>query len=201
MKKDNSTIAQKIALRQSALREIESPIIMETHGGYGEIYSRCYSHVERGIVFEKDEHKSTALSIQRPTWAVYEGDCVTAIADGVGAHLKVNYVDVDPYGEPWPVFDALFGGKASLAMKVAVVVNDGLRQKLKLNGGWSTNSMREAVSRWGNENLHDQYLEICRWLLEKKAAQLGYKLSRWTGYYCGHAKQMTHYAATLRRDG
>jgi hypothetical protein len=80
-----------------------------------------------------------------------------------------------------------------------VVVNDGLRQKLKMNGGWTVKSLRDLVERYGNDALYDNYLEFCQLLLEEITAQRGYRLCRWAGYYTGHAQQMTHYAAVLER--
>lgn len=44
-KKDNSTFDRKAALRTRALALLEKPIVMETHGGYGKIYQRCYRHL------------------------------------------------------------------------------------------------------------------------------------------------------------
>lgn len=184
----------------NALKEIADPVVMETHGGKGRIFWRCYAHIQRGIVFEAKPEKTEVLAKQRPVWAVYEGDCVKAIAAGVGAWLPVNFIDVDPYGEPWPVIDAIFSGKQNLQDRVAVVVNDGLRQELQMNGGWDVASMQGVVSRYGSGATFDNYLQICKELMQEKTAQLGYKLRRWTGYYCGHAGQMTHYAAVLERQ-
>jgi len=166
---------------------------METHGGWGSIWRRCYSHLQDGVVFEKSEEKALALARQRPTWAVYEADCVGAIAEGVGFHLPVNFIDLDPYGEPWPAIDAVLQNK--LPDLFALAVNDGLRHKLNTGSSWHVGSLMEMVDRYGNAALYDNYLEICQELLIKKTGQLGYELTRWAGYYCGHF--MTHYAAVF----
>lgn len=200
MKKDNSTLAAKVSLRHRLLSLLSSPVVLETHGGTGRIGLRCYGAVERGVVFEKDPAKAEHLAVQRPTWAVYEADCLTALAAGVGAHLPINLVDLDPYGEPWPVLDALFRGPYAWPDTLGIVVNDGLRQKLRLSGGWDVHSMQGVVARYGNGAMHDNYLSICQELLQEKAAQVGYSLSRWTGYYTGYGQQMTHYAALLVRS-
>jgi len=181
------------------LNEIDNPVVLETHGGWGAIWRRCYSKIEQGVVFEKNPEKAGALAIQRPTWAVYEADCVYAIGVGVGAHLPVNFVDVDPYGEPWPVVDAFFGSSREWPDKLAMAVNDGLRQKLKTNGGWNVASLAGVVAKYGNAALYEHYLDICQELLQDKAAQVGYTLRRWAGYHCGHADQMTHYAAVFAK--
>lgn len=195
MQKDNSTLARKVALRLNLLKEIAEPVVMETHGGAGRIFWRCYGDVPRGVVFEKDPEKTAILARQRPTWSVYECDCVSAIQVGVGSHLPVNFVDIDPYGEPWPVIDALFASERPWPAKLGIVVNDGLRQKLKI-GAWDVASMAAMVQKCGNA-LYEDYLAVCQELLSGKAAQRDYRLTRWAGYYCGHAQQMTHYAAVL----
>ena len=103
---------------------VDKPVVLETHGGNGEIFSRCYSHLESGVVFEKDLVKVALLGKQRPTWAVYEADCIGALAAGVGSHLPVNFLDLDPYGDPWPVIDAFFEGRKDLPSSLAIVVNE-----------------------------------------------------------------------------
>lgn len=197
--KDNSTLLLKASLRNNLLKLIDSPVVMETHGGYGSIYSRCYSGVDSGIVFEKNPEKTSVLAMQRPTWAVYECDCEGALLDGVGSHLPVNFVDFDPYGEPWPIVDAFLNSERPFPAMLAIVVNDGLRQNLKMNGGWNVESMRDVAAKYGNQALYANYLEICKEILKIKTSHLGYKMTRWAGYYCGYLDQMTHYAAIFER--
>lgn len=187
-------------LRSQALREIEHPVILETHGGWGKLFAQCYSTVPAGVVFEKDDAKVARLAEQRPTWAVYQADCEAALAGGVGSHLPVNFVDLDPYGEPWPVLDAFFAGCRPSVPRLVLVVNDGLRQKLKMNAGWNVRSLAGIVERVGNAAIYRDYLAICRDLVKAKAAKAGYRLSRWTGYHCGTMQMMTHYAAMLERQ-
>lgn len=201
--KDNSTLSLKTSLRRNVLAELGAPaVVCETHGGYGHIYERCYRGAVGGVVFEKDAAKAEFLARQRPAWAVYECDCATALAAGVGAHLAINFLDLDPYGEPWPVLDAfLLGHGARLPDVWGLAVNDGLRQKVRLAGGWDVVSLHDAVGRWGAANMYANYLDVCRWMVEKKAGQLGYKLTRWAAYHCGDKHDMTHYGAILRRAG
>lgn len=199
MQKDNSTYRLKVLLRNNLLKPVDNPVVIETHGGYGKIGDVCYSSVHDGVVFDKDERKTNTLAKKRPTWAVYEGDCVKALAGNAGNHLTVNFIDIDPYGEPWPVVDALFGSQREWPQVLGVAVNDGLRQKLKMNGGWSCNSLADVVSRYGNNSLYSNYLPICQEMLQEKAGELGYTLSRWAGYYCGYLQQMTHYAGLFIR--
>lgn len=200
MQKDNSTFLQKVNLRRLLLRECADPVVMETHGGLGKIWQACYSHIERGIVMEKDQKKAAVLAKQRPSWAVYQCDSVPSIAAGAGAHLPINFVDVDPYGDPWPILDAFLTSKRDFPDRLCIAVNDGLRNKLKATGGWDVASMADAVAVFGNR-LYGRYLELCEWQMQQKAAKAGYSLDRFRGYYCGANKDMTHYAAILSRTG
>lgn len=198
--KDNSTYKLKVKLRKNALGYLAAPVVMETHGGYGAIYQECYARLPGGVVFEKDARKADALSRQRPTWAVYECACEMAIQAGVGLHLPVNFFDLDPYGSPWPVLDAILSVERNWPARVVIVVNDGLRQgSLDIQGGWRVEALRDAVARYGNSALFANYLEICREMIGEKVGQLGYKLTHWGGYYCGFGGKMTHYAAVCDR--
>jgi hypothetical protein len=196
--KDNSTFREKIALRRRMLQEVARPVVLETHGGAGKVYRAVYGDAIRGVVFEKDSRKAELLAAQRPTWAVYEADCVRALSGGVASELTPTVLDVDPYGEPWPVLSAFFESERIFADVLHVVVNDGLRQRLKVNQGWNTESMHEVVQRFGND-LYPHYLEVCRWLIAQKAATAGYTVAAFEGYYCGYLGQMTHYRARLEQ--
>ena len=196
--KDNSTYRQKVALRRKMLSFVDVPVVMETHGGEGKLFDACYTHIEQGVVFEKNQDKSAVLGKQRPTWAVYETDCVMALTGGAGAHLAVNFVDLDPYGEPWPAIDAFFSSDRPFPSRLVLAVNDGLRQGLRMGLAWKVGSLTEIVQKYGSK-LHGRYLDICAEMVQEKAAQAGYRLSRFAGYYCGHAQQMTHYGAVLEK--
>jgi hypothetical protein len=200
MQKDNTTLARKISLRISLRKRFAAtPVILETHGGFGEIFKRVYADVSIGAVLETDLEKCETLARQRPTWSVYQARAEWAIGEGAAAHLPVTLLDVDPYGEPWPVLEAFFSSERERTDFLAVVVNDGLRQKIGLTGGWDVQSMRRAVERWGNAGVNEHYLEVCRWKLEQVAARQRYRITHWTGYHCGDKDDMTHYAAVLER--
>lgn len=200
---DNGSFLEKLLLRRKVLKELTAagitPVIVETNGGFGELYRAAYAKFPGGCVFEKDEEKAETLAEQRPTWAVYRTDCVKAIAAGLGGHLACNYLDVDPYGDPWPIIDAFLTSDRP-KVDFWIVVNDGMRQGLRMNRGWALKSLGDAAARYGNQNLHDQYLTVCRDLLTERAGKAGYSLSKWTGYHCGHSGLMTHYAALLTRS-
>lgn len=180
------------------LKLIPDPVVMETHGGAGKIYEACYSQLQTGIVFEKDDQKVSVLAKQRPGWSVYQADSAAVIGLGAGAHLNVNVLDVDPYGSPWDVIEAFFSSERPRPQRVAVVVNDGLRLSVKYGIAWHAGSLRDMVIKYGND-LHGIYLDICQELMIEKAATAGYHLTRWAGYYCGRRMDLTHYLAILER--
>jgi hypothetical protein len=203
MKKDNSTLSKKSSLRAKALAVLaktDEPFIMETHGGFGKLWAQCYSHIPEGVVFEKDPIKALRLAKQRPHWSVYECDCVKAIKEQVGSHLPINYVDVDPYGDPWPVIEAFLSSDRPKPERVMIVTNDGLRQKLQLGGAWVVGSMDRVVSQRGNATVYHDYLDVCKDMMRDLAAKGGYQLTRWTAYFTGRQEAMTHYAALLTRQ-
>jgi hypothetical protein len=179
----------------------ESISVLETHGGYGDVYKRVYTDVNDGIVLDTDLGKCEVLARQRPSWSVYQARAEWALSQGAGAHLAVDLLDVDPYGEPWPTIEAFFSSDRPRPKQLAIAVNDGLRQKLRLQGGWNVRSLRQAVERWGNAALHEDYLEVAKWKLEQLALLARYRLTHWTGYYCGFNDDMTHYAAVFQRRG
>lgn len=178
---------------------IDDPVVLETHAGYGVLYNACYRAVQDGIAIEKDTEKAEHLAQQRPEWCVYQADCLDVLKSGGTNHLPINFVDIDPYGEPWHVVDAYLHGRKELPDTWAIVVNDGIRQKLKSGGAWSTGSLHKMVLQYGNHSIYENYLDICQELMTQKASRRGYTLALWAGYYCGHAKQMTHYAAILEK--
>lgn len=196
MQVDNSTFRYKAALRRRALAKIDIPVVLETHGGAGKLYRAVYAHIEHGIVFEKDERKAELLAGQRPTWAVYQADCDAALASGAAAWLPANVIDLDPYGEPWPTLSAIMQSERPRPSRVALVVNDGLRLKIKMSGASTVKSMIDAVAVFGND-CYDNYLEVCHFMTRKIVAHAGYRVRHFEGYYCGYNQQMTHYLAVL----
>jgi hypothetical protein len=201
--KDNSTYQQKILIRQRMRDRMNAagvePIIMETFGGYGKLFSACYTDVQRGVVFDKDPDKAARLALQRPTWAVYEADCEAALSCGAGAHLMINALDVDSYGSPFETIAAYFESNRPRSKRLWVVVNDGLRQNARLGDAWSVEVLKPAVAVFGNQ-LDPIYLEACRFLMELHARKAGYKLDSFAGYYCGSKGQICHYLSELSLD-
>ena len=179
---------------------LDDPFVLETHGGRGEIWGRLYSGFSAGAVIEKKPQDAEFLARQRPTWAVYEGQSEKILGAGLFRWQPVDFLDVDPYGEPWKVLEAFFGyeGRA-LAPKMAVAVNDGLRQNLRIKGGWKIGSMQESVRKYGNDNLRPHYKEIALEKLTEVAGGAGYSVSYSEAYYCGNFNDMTHYGVVLER--
>lgn len=198
VQKDNTTLADKVRLRRRLLEELSELRIIETHGGTGEIYRETYTAAKTGVVFDTDTIKAKLLSRQRPHWAVYEADCVDGLKNGLGELFDATLIDVDPYGQPWPILETVFEN-AMLADRVGIAVNDGLRQKLKMNGGWTVESLRPQVEKYGNQTLYMNYLDICEEKLETLIPE-NYSLEAFGGYYTGHGKQITHYGAILERE-
>ena len=200
VRKENSAFQLKASLRLQARRLLSVPLTMlETHGGMGHLWRSVFPDVERGLVLENDARKAEHLAAQRPTWSVYEGDTPKALAAGAGFHLCFNFIDADPFGDPWPTLEAIFKPERPLATRLVVTVNDGLHRKLRVQGAWSIRSMAPVVAYWGNHNLHTRYLEICRWNFDRITARCGYAVQQWTAYHCGEAGCLTHYAALLER--
>lgn len=199
-KKDNSTFKQKVILRKRALLRLGHlrPVVLETHGGEGKIFDACYAHLKQGVVMDSDGDRAELLARQRPTWAVYKCDSVSALAGGVGAHVTVELLDVDPYGGCWDTIDAFFSSERPFAPKMVVAVNDGLRESLEMKQGWKTKALQPAIDRHGN-NLYPIYLQVSRELMQIQAAKAGYTVQSFAGYYCGIRGKMTHFLAVLER--
>lgn len=182
------------------LRGEVAPVVMEMYAGVGGIWSQVYSDVPYGIAIENDESKVAILAEQRPTWSVYQADCVGTVRLGLGRHAQVNYVDIDPYGEAWSAINALFESDREWPDPLVVVVNDGSRYILRLNRGWSVTVFEEMVATYGN-GLDRKYVElVVPDFFARRAATCGYVIDQWTCYSCGELQQVTHFAALLRRD-
>lgn len=198
---DNSTYPDKVSLRITALKLLkEPPVVLETHGGSGEIFQAVYQHVPVGTVIEKDRFKVETLAYQRPGWAVYQGSSPDLLRNGAGSHLTHNVLDVDPYGDPWPTIKGFFQSPRPFADEMVVVVNDGLRTKIMMGTAWDAGSLEEMVEKYGND-LYEKYLPLCRELMEKAVNPAGYAVKKWAGYYCGQNDRMTHYACLLTKEG
>jgi hypothetical protein len=195
--RDNDTLARKAALRANAIIGVPGAVL-ETHGGYGELWKRVYSDRD-GWVIEKDAKKADALARQRPTWAVYECDATKALAAGLARGVEFAVLDCDPYGSPWPVIEAFFESERAFAKKMVVCVNDGLRSKLSHGGGHTLKNKTSAwlVQEYGVAHVFERYLEAVPRGMERVVKVAGYDIERFTIYSVNQA--ITHYAAWLTK--
>lgn len=198
---DNKTFIEKSRLRKQMLAELDAPpVILETHGGKGDLFRRCYADVDTGLVFETDPTKAEKLVRQRPNWAVYETDCVWALENGVGSHLEVNFIDADPYGQAWHVLQAFFSSERPRAEQVILVVHDGVRNALGRFGSLNMDIFAPIVEQIGELNLYRKYLEVCEQLLHEVVSVAGYEVEGFGGFYSRRDSDQTHFFAELRRS-
>lgn len=198
--KDNSTRSQKVMLRHTALQLLgdETPVILETHGGWGDLWSALYSHVEDGLVFETDPDKAIRLAEQRPTWSVYQADCEISLKGGAGSHLTFNFMDVDPYGSPWEAIQAYFASDRPFAGRMVLVVNDGLRKRAGMTA-WHIDILQPWIEKYGNHNMFRAYPQVVPELLGGLVAAAGYEVRHFDYTVTGWNAQMLHYLAVLER--
>ena len=115
---------QKVALRQHALMmwdkehawtrgEPPFPVVLEAYAGKGDLYAHTYAIAPfrsqiYGVALDNNTKHIDALSKQRRHWSVYQCDAPVAIAEGVGAHYILNFLDIDPPQRPWDAIQAFF---------------------------------------------------------------------------------------------
>lgn len=199
-KKDNSTLREKVALRRAVLKNIPSPVVLETYGGAGVVGDYVYREVQRGAVLERSAAKTDLLVRKRPSWSVYEGDALQLLRAGIADHLPINLVDVDTYGVPWETLDALFCGRKRWELETWLVVTDASILHSKMSGGPQGECFHELRQRWGHR-VHVDYPQKAEWLIRKKAAVVGFTVSGFRAVTCGYLQQMTLWAACLTPTG
>ena len=199
---DNKTLLEKSHLRKRLLEKLEAePCVLETHGGTGEIYLRCYAGVREGAVFETDPVKAVTLLKQRPNWAVYETDCVWGLENGVGGHLEINFVDFDPYGAAWTGITAFFNSQRPQPEQLIIVVHDGIRSSLQRFGGSRIQTFSHIIEEIGEVRLHSEYLSVCERLLVEMTDSAGYEILGFGGFYSKQDENQTHFFAELKKIG
>ena len=196
---DNKSFLEKSHLRKLMIQKVENPVILETHGGRGKLFRRCYSAIDIGIVFEKDAMKAEVLVRQRPNWAVYESDCVWALKNGVGSHLEINFIDCDPYGQAWQVLQAFFESDRPRADRVVLVVHDGIRNNLRWFGGHDYPFFESIIEKMGNIDLYRNYIRACEDMLTEIVDTAGYDVESFGGFYSKKDKNQTHFFAELTK--
>ena len=198
-KVDNSVHLEKSRFRQQMMKRMDvEPIILETHGGAGIMFEHCYKFVKQGVVIEMDGKKAEGLVGQRPNWSVYEGDSTQVLKAGAGAHLPINYIDADPYGAAFNVIEAFFKTDRPHPEKISLVVHDGLVIRLSRFGGWDLPVLRQFVPRFGDAGLAENYLTICKEIVESYANPIGYDVANFGGIRSNNGH--THFFAELKTD-
>lgn len=169
------------------------------------MFMHCYANCQQpGWVVEKDSGKAAQLTYQRPDWWVIEGESEKLLKACPTAFAGANFVDIDPWGNPWEHLQALLTPERRLADRLQLVVHDGSRRFLSFskNGGndqrWKQGFFLELTLKYGN-NLRDDYLDICQVTVAELARFCGYRLTGWAGEYTGKDSHSTHYWATLLR--
>lgn len=203
--KDNSSVREKVALRKRALADlaalgVDRPVVLESHGGNGVLFNRCYEHLPVGVVFEKDAAKCERLALQRPSWRVYEADCENALAEGIAGDLAFDLFDCDPYGGSWGTLQSYFSSRRAFADRMIVVVNDGMRQALSMGAAWSIKVLEPYVQQFGNDAIYGQYGEIGGLMLADIVRQAGYTVKRYGWHYTGKKSYLLHFLAELERE-
>ena len=195
LKKDNSTIRHKILLRQKLLSEFDDPFILEAFAGDGRIYENLYKGFG-GIAIEKDFDK--IIKVPRPGWILYNADNNVILGSKLLSIYDVDFIDLDAYGDPWLAIQSLMDSEYfKIKKRLGIVVTDGLRQSLKMNIGWKCGTLQNEVAKHGNDRMYKNYIDICHEKLSEFCIKKNAHINKWLAYYCGHAQQMTHFAAVL----
>jgi len=189
-KKDNSHPDVKRLLRREALKRLENPVVLETHGGEGELRRACYYGLP-GLICEKDPVKVAKLARDFPSTAVYQGDSLRLLRSG-DLGMEFNLLDIDAYGDPWPHIDHVLHSNC-VADRAVLVVTDGLIQGVRLGGSWTKGSLSVAVERLGND-LFKRYREAASILFETLCAPAGWNWQwlafRWYPNTCYYSVEL-----------
>lgn len=188
-KTDNSHGGVKRAIRLAALKRLESPVVLETHAGLGNMRESCYSGLP-GILCEKNEGRAECLAEKFPEVPVYCGDSIkVAYPDDIGPVVP-NLIDVDPFGDPWPHLTALMNAPW-LPDRAVFVVTDGLIQSVRLSNQWIKGSLRPAYEKLGQTSIFKSYDKAVASALEFYAAEAGLTAEffafRWFPNVCYYA--------------
>jgi hypothetical protein len=200
-KKDNSTLYFKASLRNKLIKNIKDPlVVIDVFAGAGKIYDLCYKNSLTGVAFERNPEKVEKLVEQREKWLVYECDSILGINAACGSIFKFNFIDVDPYGDPWPALHAIFSQKKyAFCDTIGIAVMDGLRQGAKMQVAWKQKGLKQFSDKYGNAELYKFYKELCKEKIEEIISPLGFRISKWAAYYCGTMDLMTHYGGIFKR--
>ncbi len=200
-KRDNETLDEKLRWRREALRHLSAePVICEAYGGWGRVGQAVYRDVRHGVVLEKVSAKAATLALLRPTWSVYEGDTLRMLRAGAGRHLPINFLDLDPYGEPFTTLEAFFSAERQIADRIVIVAHDGMHRLVKMGRAWSVQILEPVVAEFGNSFVKEHYGEASILLVARMLEQYGYSVSDWRWASGGDRKKNAHFLAVVDRD-
>lgn len=181
-RKDNSSGAWKARIRLDVARMLPADaVVFEGYAGTGFLWRACWAGF-RGWAVDKDAARCAAAAIERPRWAVLQGDTPSLLEAGVGRRVPFAVVDLDTWGEPWSALKAWFLSDRKRAARTHLFLTDGYRSRASIatlcKTIWpdvegrlnlSTNAYRETVTArvWG-------------WCLEA-----GLTVASWRGHTCG----------------
>lgn len=200
MEHDNKTLSDKLRIRRRVLDRLTAPpVVLETHGGFGRIYERTWYRARTGVVIEKDPVKVAHLCHQRPTWAVYQGNSEAVLRAGLAKSIAFDVIDLDPYGQPFTILDALTMPGRTFPNEWHLVVNDGGRNLMKRGLSWKLPMFRSAEKRFGQSGMHKHYLDAALMLVQEFGEKIGYDVTHWHGKNI--SADISHYWAVLKRRG
>lgn len=204
-KSRNSSLPEKVRLRSAALAALpDPPIILETHAGEGAIFLQCYSHIRRGWAFEKEGDLVEHATRQREGWFCYKGEAEKILAEA-DDYFNANFIDIDPYGSPWPTFEALFLPGRLNHPTIMLCVHDGSRRFLSLGGSgandqrWRKGILADLAKEFG-DSAWRRYGDLAMVGLSRLIKPCGYTIDQWAYSNTGHDNHSTHYWATLKRS-
>lgn len=201
--KDNKTLTEKVHLRKLLIQRFGASAVLETHGGNGGIFLRCYRNIPRGVVFETDSKKAEALLRQRTHWQIVQHDCVEALCFGIGSHLTIDFLDADPYGAAWSTLSAFFASKRPFAEEMTLVAHDGNTRILRWKGlkknRRDAELFSEFVETYGETQLWKHYTDILPKLIEKVIAPAGYDINDFGAFASKNDKYQLHFWARLQK--
>jgi hypothetical protein len=102
MPSDNSTLREKIKIRQQGLSFVEQPYrVVDFYAGTGLITAHLWSKVARHVTCI--EQKKGKFAFKSDNVTLIESDCV----EHVDLCASCNVVDFDPYRVDWSFFNAV----------------------------------------------------------------------------------------------
>lgn len=166
MAKDNTHLVAKRHLRALVLKMTPEPVVLETHGGVGEMRRQVWRDAP-GLMVEKDPNKAQVLAERFPHQTVLCGNSLHLLEADPVWPVPFTIVDIDAYGDPYPAIDHAFACAHLGAF--ALVVTDGLIGAAKLGTAWSKSTLRPWVQVHGSGNAYKRWPDVVRFLIGASA--------------------------------